>query len=300
MLTLEVDETMSTQWYWRDGESTRGPVPFQELAGMVRDHLLNEDDLVRPHYAKDTDWQTTDSVIGLFHMAQRIPIPRPEPPPEIVEAELPVEDQQGDFGSDLDEMFAVAEQIVEEDNSLESAGVGAAGVNISMGSRSGWATPNFMASLLRSSEPKPQKRSLARTVSLRLRHWVQTHKLLSVVAGVMVIVGGGWTAQAFSRSSDLLRYQELQKILVSIEQQRSSPQPEFAGVRAEIGRIIREYPDALIREGASRRLPVKQKFLHLSRDLFPDLLKSDMKSRSVAERHVMAELDEVGVALGVQ
>lgn len=47
---------------------------------MVRDRVLDEDDLVRPDYSQE--WQTTDSVVGLFHMARRTPVPRevvPEP-----------------------------------------------------------------------------------------------------------------------------------------------------------------------------------------------------------------------------
>jgi len=71
---------MATQWYWRERETQaeKGPISFQDLVGLVRDHHLDEDDLVRPHYTRT--WQTTDSVVGLYPMAQRIPVPRdPEP-----------------------------------------------------------------------------------------------------------------------------------------------------------------------------------------------------------------------------
>ncbi|MBC8117599.1 MAG: DUF4339 domain-containing protein, partial [Candidatus Saccharimonas sp.] len=65
---------MATQWYWRAEEMTCGPVSFQELVGMVRDRALDEDDLVRPDYTQE--WQTTDTVVGLFYMARRTPVPR--------------------------------------------------------------------------------------------------------------------------------------------------------------------------------------------------------------------------------
>lgn len=71
---------MATQWYWRERETQaeKGPISFQDLVGLVRDHHLDEEDLVRPHYTRE--WQTTDSVVGLYPMAQRIPVPRdPEP-----------------------------------------------------------------------------------------------------------------------------------------------------------------------------------------------------------------------------
>ena len=60
---------MATQWYWLAGEMESGPVSFPELTAMIREHTLNEDDLVRPQYSKE--WQTTDTVVGLYHMAQR-------------------------------------------------------------------------------------------------------------------------------------------------------------------------------------------------------------------------------------
>ncbi|MBS0201414.1 MAG: DUF4339 domain-containing protein [Planctomycetes bacterium] len=65
---------MATQWYWREGETELGPISFPELTEMIRQHTLNEDDLVRPHYSKT--WQTTDTVVGLYYMANRTPIPR--------------------------------------------------------------------------------------------------------------------------------------------------------------------------------------------------------------------------------
>ncbi len=70
---------MATNWYWLEREQEKGPVSFRELALMVREHVLNEDDLVRPNYSQE--WQSADHVIGLFYMAQRIAIPRLEEPP---------------------------------------------------------------------------------------------------------------------------------------------------------------------------------------------------------------------------
>ncbi|MCX7397700.1 MAG: DUF4339 domain-containing protein [Planctomycetales bacterium] len=70
---------MATNWYWRGNDGEQGPYTFQTLASMLRDKILNEDDLVRPSYS--AEWQTTDSVIGLFNMAKRIPVERAEARP---------------------------------------------------------------------------------------------------------------------------------------------------------------------------------------------------------------------------
>lgn len=77
---------MATNWYWLEQSQERGPVSFHELALMVQDHLLNEDDFVRPDYSPD--WQYADQAVGLFYMAKRVARPRPEPtvetPAEVV------------------------------------------------------------------------------------------------------------------------------------------------------------------------------------------------------------------------
>jgi hypothetical protein len=283
---------MATQWYWRDGEQTKGPVSFQELAGMVRDLCLNEDDLVRPSYSKETDWQTTDSVVGLYHMAERVPVPRKEEQPV---PELPVEVPDEGFGSELDDMFALAEQISDENENSATI----EDVHQSPSGPIYFTTP--LTSL--TQEPlasQPRKTFFAITVMRRAQNWIRTHKLISVVAAIVAVVGGGWTAHAIGRSADVQRFQELHQILVSIEHERVRPQPEFTAIRTQIERVIREYPDALMREGASRKNPVKQKFLFISRDILPGLLKADLKSRSIAEHHVIQELDDVGVALGLR
>lgn len=68
---------MATEWYWLTQNQEKGPVSFRELAQMVQEHVLNEDDLIRPHYSRE--WQTADRIVGLFYMARRIPREWPEP-----------------------------------------------------------------------------------------------------------------------------------------------------------------------------------------------------------------------------
>lgn len=67
---------MATNWYWLEQNEEKGPVTFGDLALMVREHVLNEDDLVRPHYSRD--WEKAYRVVGLFYMAKRVAAPRPE------------------------------------------------------------------------------------------------------------------------------------------------------------------------------------------------------------------------------
>lgn len=69
---------MATDWYWLEQNEEKGPVTFRDLALMVQEHVLNEDDLVRPHYARD--WEKAYRVVGLFYMAKRVAVPLPEEP----------------------------------------------------------------------------------------------------------------------------------------------------------------------------------------------------------------------------
>lgn len=84
---------MATQWYWRKGEESGGPISFQELASLVRDRTLNEDDFARPHYSRD--WQSTDSIVGLFYMAGREPLPKET---------VILEEVQQDSSADVDQL----------------------------------------------------------------------------------------------------------------------------------------------------------------------------------------------------
>jgi len=62
---------MATQWFWQADEREGGPVSFRELAVLVQEHTLNEEDLVRPDYS--TEWERAYRVVGLFNMARRVP-----------------------------------------------------------------------------------------------------------------------------------------------------------------------------------------------------------------------------------
>lgn len=59
---------------------------------MIRDHSLNEDDLVRPHYSDE--WQKTDTVVGLFSMAKRTPQPKPDLLPDPIETDHPASNEE--------------------------------------------------------------------------------------------------------------------------------------------------------------------------------------------------------------
>lgn len=275
---------MATQWYWRNGDETVGPVSFQELAGMVRDHLLNEDDLVRPEY--DHDWQTTDNVVGLYYMAQRVPVPRPEPPPpelpvEVVSAEDAISDD------DFEGMLALADKITDEDD-------------VGPGGDSEYTFPRgSLVDLIGGIPDRPVEVPFRIAMMRRTREWVLRHKVIAIASAVMMVIGGGWSAFGVSQPPDARRYAEFQQILESIRQQRARPTPDFSEVRTRMDRIARDYPDILLREGAGRHQPVKQTMLFVTRDILPEMLKTDLTKESIAERHLASRLYEIGQELGM-
>jgi len=62
---------MATQYYIQRDDHETGPFRFAELIAFVREGKLVHADRVR--YSWTTEWQRADSLVGLFHMAQRPP-----------------------------------------------------------------------------------------------------------------------------------------------------------------------------------------------------------------------------------
>ena len=110
---------MASQWYWRNEQIANGPVSFRELVTMVRDEVVGEDDLVRPHYS--LDWQAAASVVGLFHMAGRGDVlarwEEERRQEERARLESLTAAERSDFGnasislSDIEEMLSCAESL---------------------------------------------------------------------------------------------------------------------------------------------------------------------------------------------
>lgn len=253
---------------------------------MVRDHVLNEDDLVRPEYY--SEWQTTDTVVGLYYMAQRVPKPRPEPVPEAPPVEV-IAEETDILGDDFENMLAMAEELAEADGSPAGSG-----------QTSDMVFPRGSLVDLIGGIPIPEAKVHPTVALLRRAHsWIVHHRIVAVVAALVIIVGGSWSAYATGRSPDAQRHAEFQQILETLRQQRMKPHPDFTSVRGQIEKLMNEIPDVLLREGAGRRNPVKQELLFVSRDLLPEILKTDLKSESVAERHMASRLFEIGQALGL-
>jgi hypothetical protein len=225
-------------------------------------------------------------------MAQRVPVKRPDPVPDpepvavLIEAPLDADILADEF----DAMLAVADELEESAAATISSPAVPASTPISIPRKS-------LLDLIGNTHSTPRISPLRQTVT-RAHAWLNRHQL-SVIASVVVIaVGMFGISYAWTRSTDLRRYDELKQVLARIDQQRRTPEPDFAPIRHQIERIIDEYPKALMREGAGRRNPVKQNLLFVSRDILPDMLKADLKTRTVAELHLASRLDDLGRALG--
>ncbi|MFH1301874.1 MAG: DUF4339 domain-containing protein, partial [Planctomycetota bacterium] len=66
---------MATEWYYKQSDESLGPITFRKMVEMVREKQLLPETMVRPHYMDE--WQRSDSVVGLFHMARRDPATLP-------------------------------------------------------------------------------------------------------------------------------------------------------------------------------------------------------------------------------
>jgi hypothetical protein len=62
---------MASQYYLHNEGKETGPFGFRDLVDLVREGKLRDSDLVR--YSWTNEWKRADSLVGLFHMAQRRP-----------------------------------------------------------------------------------------------------------------------------------------------------------------------------------------------------------------------------------
>jgi hypothetical protein len=62
---------MASRWFFQAFDQEMGPVSFQDLAKMIREGTLTEEDRVRRDFS--TDWIKARDVIGLVRTAQRLP-----------------------------------------------------------------------------------------------------------------------------------------------------------------------------------------------------------------------------------
>src|SRR5437870_321391 len=72
---------MASQYFIQRAGEESGPFGFKELVTFVRDGKLVHSDQVR--FSWTHDWQRADSLVGLFHMAQKSSeeLAQPEAPP---------------------------------------------------------------------------------------------------------------------------------------------------------------------------------------------------------------------------
>jgi hypothetical protein len=93
---------MASQYFIQREDQETGPFGFRELVAFVRDGKLVHSDRVR--FSWTNDWQRADSLVGLFHMAQKSPeeLSRHDVPPVTPVADEPIP-------VPLDEQFAIPE-----------------------------------------------------------------------------------------------------------------------------------------------------------------------------------------------
>ena len=86
---------MASQYFIQREDHETGPFDFRELIVFVREGKLVDADRVRSSWT--TQWQRADSLVGLFHMAQRAPEQSPPPadlPPPLASEPIPAQQDE--------------------------------------------------------------------------------------------------------------------------------------------------------------------------------------------------------------
>jgi hypothetical protein len=95
---------MASEYYLQRAGQEVGPFAFRDLVALAREGNLADSDLVR--YSWTNEWKRADSLVGLFHMAQRTPeaLADPSPvPPVAVESVTQIEPGAEPNASDVDD-----------------------------------------------------------------------------------------------------------------------------------------------------------------------------------------------------
>lgn len=122
--------------------------------------------------------------------------------------------------------------------------------------------------------------------------------ILAVVAGILILIGGGWMYMSGGAAADVRRYYALKEILDEVHSLREKKSTNFAALKKKAVKVGSTTAKTLAKQQSTR--PSAQFLLRAARDELPKMIYGDLSIETPAEQKFVGQLAEAAKALGLK
>ncbi|MDB5345934.1 MAG: hypothetical protein JWP89_4311 [Schlesneria sp.] len=177
-------------------------------------------------------------------------------------------------------MFAVTTPV---ESRVSSAGFGGSSISRPI------AVPAAPRS--RGSSERPSWSTMLETITSSGRN-------ITMVAGALILIGGGWMYMSGGAAADVRRYYALKEILDEVHSMREKKSTNFAALKKKAVKVGSTTAKTLAQQQSTR--PSAQFLLRAARDELPKMIYGDLSVETPAEQKFVGQLSEAANALGLK
>lgn len=122
--------------------------------------------------------------------------------------------------------------------------------------------------------------------------------IIAVVAGILILIGGGWMYMSGGAAADVRRYYALKEILDEVHSLREKKSTNFAALKKKAVKVGSTTAKTLAKQQSTR--PSAQFLLRAARDELPKMIYGDLSIETPAEQKFVGQLAEAAKALGLK
>ncbi len=168
----------------------------------------------------------------------------------------------------------------------------------SRGSSVGFGGSSISRPIAIPSAPRSRGSSERPSWSTMLENIKSSAPTIAMVAGVLILIGGGWMYMSGGAAADVRRYYALKEILDEVHSLREKKSTNFAALKKKAVKVGSTTAKTLAKQQSTR--PSAQFLLRAARDELPKMIYGDLSVETQAEQKFVAQLSEAANALGLK